>query len=280
MKKTLLWAGGVILVLALAEAGYLWSCYAPMMSQQRVAVGGQMTVLLGGGGNSVVLVSRDKSRVVVVDTKMRPAALKLRAFIDSLAPGAIVTIINTHNHPDHAAGNADILYHDAIAGAYTNEQWHGRAAHAPVPDIRIAPDEGRVLMMDGETIETRNMGVAHTRNDVIVYLHNRKTLITGDLVVNGWHPVVDRIGGADTRSWVKVLDKLLSEYEIASVVPGHGPMAGWELLAVQRDYFQLIREGLSDPAALAKARRLFADYRGLPGMSGSERTVASMRAEQ
>ena len=41
-----------------------------------------------------------------------------------------------------------------------------------------------------ETVHVRNMGVAHTTNDAVVYLQNRKMLIAGDILFLGRHPVL------------------------------------------------------------------------------------------
>ena len=64
----------------------------------------QLTIYLGGGGNSVVLTSEDGSAAFIVDTKMRGAAEMLRDKIKAKD----ITIVNTHDHFDHVGGNSSL----------------------------------------------------------------------------------------------------------------------------------------------------------------------------
>ena len=68
---------------------------------EAVRVDDHMTVYIGGGGNSVVLYSRDRQKAIVVDTKYRRGAKELRRQVTARD----ITIIDTHFHMDHARGN-------------------------------------------------------------------------------------------------------------------------------------------------------------------------------
>ncbi len=66
----------------------------------------------------------------------------------------------------------------------------------------------------------QNMGVGHTKGDLIVYDYNAKTYIMGDLVFNGRAAA---FSDADIPSWIKVLkNKLVLPWYF--LVPGHGPV--------------------------------------------------------
>ena len=79
----------------------------------------EMKIYLGGGCNSVVLMSKDGQEAVVVDTKYFGGATALRKAVQALK----ITLINTHFHLDHARGNR--LYPEAyvISGKTNWGQW-------------------------------------------------------------------------------------------------------------------------------------------------------------
>src|ERR1035438_4906127 len=63
----------------------------------------KLTVYLGGGGNSGILVT--DSAIVVIDTKMGTDAENLANLAKEKAGGKKIIVINTHYHGDHTKGN-------------------------------------------------------------------------------------------------------------------------------------------------------------------------------
>jgi glyoxylase-like metal-dependent hydrolase (beta-lactamase superfamily II) len=238
-------------------------------------VDSQLTLVLGGGGNSAIFVS--EGEVVVVDTKMGKGAKGLRALVEEKAAGKAVTIINTHYHFDHVKGNA--LYSDAriIAGAYTREEWKKGASKSAYPDVTVV----NTLEIDlgDERVLLMNMGRAHTRNDVVVYFQNRDVLMTGDLVFAGRHPVLMKMEGAHAGSWQRALERLLEEFNAGTVVPGHGPSSDMGTIQRMRDYFADIREALTDKDQLKRVKAKYRDYKGFLCLISFGHTVKVMRQE-
>ncbi|HEU4962805.1 MAG TPA: MBL fold metallo-hydrolase [Bacilli bacterium] len=75
-------------------------------------------------------------------------------------------------------------------------------------------------------------GGGHTPSDTVMVLPEDDVLFIGDLVTNGSHPMI-RDGSAS--EWLEMLAKI-KELPVQKIIPGHGPVAGKDLLAVIRRY--------------------------------------------
>ena len=79
------------------------------------------------------------------------------------------------------------------------------------------------VYVDDLLVELHHFGTAaHTTNDVVAWIPERRVLFTGDLVFNGGTPFV--LMGSVAGS-LSVLDRLV-EYDAEVLVPGHGPPCG------------------------------------------------------
>src|SRR5437773_1953660 len=67
---------------------------------------GNVYMLVGAGGNITVQIGKDG--VLLVDTEYAEISDKILAAIRKLSDGPIRNIINTHYHPDHTSGNANL----------------------------------------------------------------------------------------------------------------------------------------------------------------------------
>ena len=239
-----------------------------------------LTVWLGAGGNSMVLRSEDGSEVLVVDTKMGRGSRDLRAYVDSVAEGAEITVVNTHTHSDHTRGNNLFLEAQFITGAHDDTAWKRGTAMDRLPDERIAVGNERVIMIGEETVRIRNIGRAHSWNDVVVYLENRKLLATGDVVFHRWHPALIKADGSHVGMWTAALDTLIGMYQIDTVVPGHGSIADASALTGVRDYFMSIRDALGDKTAIRALRKTYQEYFSMPLMMTFNRTKRIMASEK
>ena len=276
MKKKLIITGSVLAVLVLLCGLFIFIGYQKFMSVDAVEYDPELEILLGGGGNSIILTSEDGKQALVVDTKMGSAAKKMRKSVKA----GQVTVVNTHFHGDHTGGNA--LYPNAklIAGAYTKEQWAAMTKNGRYPDETLKPGEETALQIGSETVCIRNMGNAHTLNDVVVYLEKRKLLVTGDIVFLDKHPVLFTQNGCRVMSWVNVLDSLYNRYEIKALVPGHGTVSDRNALLAMKEYFTSISGAINDPQKLSALRKKYKNYSSVPGLSGFDKTVAFIKNEQ
>lgn len=280
MKKVLFWILGIVLTLILIIAIIFGPTILRMMESSTEEIDENLTVFLGYGGNSIVLKSSDCSQVLIVDTKMGGGAKKLRQYVDSVCPNAAITVVNTHFHSDHIGGNNQFPDAKFIIGANDSQAWMKESGVDRMPDDVIPGGEERIINVDDEIVHIRAMGRAHTQNDVIVYLENRKLLVTGDLVFKDMHPALFKQMGTFVLGWVDALTHLIETYDIQNVVTGHGTLSGKEVLFEQREYFTSIENALSDPDRLAELKEKYKDYVSMPLATSFNKTVGFIREER
>ena len=275
MAKILKIAGIVVFVFILIGIVAVLGFRKSMGETKKIAIDDHLLVIEGGGGNSIILTSEDGSMALVVDTKMGGAAKNLAARVAAKK----VLVVNTHLHMDHTGGNR--LFPDAtiIAGAYTRDQWKALGKNARYPDILIQPGKDTAITIGSETVHLRNLGGAHSWDDVVVYLEKRKFLMTGDLVFNHMHPAMFVQGGSNVRSWIAALDTLINGYEVDRVLPGYGALSDKKALLEMKDYFITISDAVGDQAKLSAAKEKFNDYRGIPMLTGFDKAVSFIGKE-
>ncbi|KWT94156.1 SoxH-like protein [Variovorax sp. WDL1] len=206
--------------------------------------------------------------VVVVDALGSPTlAEELIKEIRRVTPQPVKYVILTHYHADHVYG----LQAFKATGATVLAQAQGREyltsdtarlrLEASRKDLFPSIDENTRLVpadrwLDGKetTLKLgsfefliRHVGAAHTPEDVVVYVRERKVLFAGDLVFRGRVPFV---GQADSRQWIDSLGTLIA-LKPRIVIPGHGPVSENPIpdLELTRDYLVYLRKSMSEAAA-------------------------------
>ena len=220
----------------------------------------------------------DGEATLLVDTlfDLRLTAEMLAAMRAAVPSAArIDVLVNTHANGDHCYGN-ELVRPGAIVASEACAKEFGEVppellaqlvanadALGPVagPFVRRAfgpfdfkgitltpPTEtfsGESLRQVGaKDVHLIEVGPAHTRGDVLVYVPSDRTVFTGDIVFANAHPI---IWAGPIENWVRACDSILG-MEIDTVVPGHGPLCGPETVRELRGYLTYIE---------AEARRCF-----------------------
>ena len=182
---------------------------------------------------------------------------RTRAFnsaISSVSAAPVRTLINTHHHGDHTYGNSVFSSATIVAHERCREQ---AITYGPPPlfpgiwerdpewgDVELAAPfltyrDGITLWADDLRCEVRFVGTpAHTDNDTIMWIPERKTLFAGDLVFNGGTPFL--LGGS-IEGALEVVE-ILKGLEPEVVVPGHGSVCGPEVIDDCLDYLHFVQE--------------------------------------
>ncbi|KAB2344421.1 MBL fold metallo-hydrolase [Actinomadura rudentiformis] len=218
---------------------------------------------------------------------------RTRAYLDaigSVTSQPVRTLVNTHHHGDHTFGNylfegATIVAHEGTReGAIA---W-GRPFDEPYwtkvewGDVEIEPafltyTEGVTVWVDDLRCEVRHVGgPAHTTNDSIVWVPDRRVLFSGDLLFNGGTPFLMQ---GSVQGAIKVLDEVIAPLGAETIVPGHGPVGGPELIERCAGYARFVlataekgkAAGLS-PLELARET----DLGPYAELSDSERIVGNL----
>jgi cyclase len=136
----------------------------------------------------------------------------------------------------------------------------------------------RVTLWSGDLrCEVRYVGTpAHTTNDSILHIPERSVVFAGDLLFNGGTPfaLMGSVSG-----WIEVLETVLRPLGARTLVPGHGPVCGPEVIDdvlaylrfVQRTAREAKAQGLS-PLQAARA----VDLGELEDLLDAERIVGNL----
>jgi cyclase len=97
--------------------------------------------------------------------------------------------------------------------------------------------DGRLdIEVGGRAIELIEVGPAHTAGDVIAYVPEAETIYTGDILFIGGTPIV---WAGPLSNWIAACDLMLG-MDIATVVPGHGPLTDKRGITEVRDYLSFV----------------------------------------
>lgn len=195
------------------------------------------------------------------------------AALRSVTEKPVQTLINTHAHADHTHGNfmfapnSAIIAHERCREEVRRSNVEALRPLFPGGDFGNPPvtpptvtftDRMKVYAGDLE-IQLIHVGPAHTNNDVIAWIPERRVLFTGDLVFNGGTPFA--MAGS-VWGWLEALP-LLRQLDAEQIVPGHGepctPSAFDDVEAYLTFISDLAKRGHAQgipPLALAQATDL------------------------
>ena len=144
-----------------------------------------------------------------------------------------------------------------------------------MPSVDLAFDERATLDLGGVTLRATCVGPAHSPGDTLWWCAEERIAWSGDLVFHGCYPLVR----TEVRRWLGALD-LLEAWGPETVVPGHGEVAGPDVLEAQRRVLRSLLDQVAPlraagvSAADAADRLASAPYRDLP--LAEERWVAAV----
>jgi glyoxylase-like metal-dependent hydrolase (beta-lactamase superfamily II) len=204
-----------------------------------------------GGSNNVWIVFKDY--VVVIDANFPKEAGDVIAAIKKTTNKPIKYVLDSHHHGDHAYGNCIWAKEGAQIVASKNtgrllqtvgpKQWADAAKDRDdIKNNELKPadvtfDDKYVLDDGTQRVEFLHFGHSHTIGDAVAYLPKHKILCTGDACVNG---AFNFMGHSNSLSWIKCLGEM-EKLDVNLICPGHGKVAGKELLGKEKRYFSELR---------------------------------------
>lgn len=188
-------------------------------------VRGNVNKFLNKGGTIGVFETKDG--FVVIDSQFIDA---VQPVLDAISTKGkpVLYLCNTHHHGDHTSGNFAFKDPDTKI-----------VAHRRVPELqRMAAEKGNKLAeqryatllfdkqfdidLGSEKITGHHFGNGHTYGDVMYHFEKDNVVHMGDLMFNNMIPVYRTADGADSRSWIKVLEKAQSTFDNDTVfIFGH-----------------------------------------------------------
>ena len=99
------------------------------------------------------------------------------------------------------------------------------------PDHTFPIEEGLLLQKGGETFEVYYPGESHTIDNTVVYLHKKKILFGGCMIMSRLQQRPGFIDHANMSEWPVSVKKVQDKFPGCKlVIPGHGPPGNEELL--------------------------------------------------
>ena len=207
-------------------------------------VKGDLYMISGEGGNIAVYVTGEG--VILVDDMFYRNFDDIRAKVASVTDRPIKYVLNTHQHDDHAGGNAKML---GVANVIAQENVRANLSHIKQPYYEDTPgtpiglpnvtfSDELVVHLGGKEVRAKYFGRGHTSGDAIIYFPELKTVHTGDLFLGrtavasaaaaakppGVNIYVDYAQGGSFLDWTHTLDGALT-LDFDTVIPGHGPVS-------------------------------------------------------
>jgi cyclase len=186
------------------------------------------------------------------------------------AASRIGALVNTHSNGDHTFGNRLVEGARIIASrACAEEMNQDLGDPRRLAEMKRANDPNSVLgafmaeifknfdfegvgfvtpptiMFDGllsrrvgnKTVRLIQVGPAHTRGDVLVYVPEDNLMFTGDMLFINGHPI---IWAGPVANWIRAC-QLMLDLDLETIVPGHGPITDKSGVAAVKTYLEYIR---------------------------------------
>ncbi len=214
---------------------------------------GNVSVLMGGGGNIAVLPGRDGK--LLIDAGFAGARPKIRDALAQISSDPIKHLINANWHFDHTDGNE--WMHAAGAAILAHENTHKHlskdtrvegcnftfsASPAGALPTTVFDDE-RTVHCNGATVALKHYAPTHTDSDISAHFTDADILHVGDTFWNGYYPFIDYSTGGSIDGMIRATEANLAKVtDKMIVIPGHGAVGDKSQLTFYRDLLVGVRD--------------------------------------
>ncbi len=221
-----------------------------------------------GWSNSGLIVDGDQSLLVdtLFDAPLTRKMLKTMQDATGIAADNINTVVNTHANGDHTHGNGLCRHAEVIASEAGAREMEAFGPESLQQMMQMAPELGDVgeylthifgpfnfgdvaeklptktftghleLKVGDKRVELVEVGPAHTRGDVLVFVDDDDAVFTGDILFINGTPIM---WAGPVSNWIKACDAIIDRNPKV-IVPGHGPITDVAGVERVKDYLAYI----------------------------------------
>ncbi|HTR35509.1 MAG TPA: MBL fold metallo-hydrolase [Bryobacteraceae bacterium] len=209
-------------------------------------------VTKGVGAGNVAIYLTDEG-VILVDDMFDRNHDEIISAVKSLTDKPIKYVLNSHQHDDHAGGNARMLGINAEVISHRN----ARASMVLLkqPGLARITFSGQMeVHLGGKEVQAFHFGRGHTGGDAVLYFPAHRLIHTGDLFLTfPTQPFIDYANGGSALEWTKTLDEMLKlDFDVA--IPGHGPVSDRAGVLKWRASFEAMRERIRGMVHAGKSK--------------------------
>lgn len=220
-----------------------------------------------------------KEGIVVIDSQFADTAQNFITEVKKSNNQPFAYLLNTHHHGDHTSGNISfkglvknvIAHENALKNLKKTAESQNSMDKQLLPDITFTKDYK--LKLGDEKIKADYYGAGHTNGDAIYHFEEANITNVGDLMFNRRHPFVDRAGGANMASWIKVLDKIIKKGDKDTIfIFGHSLQPGNETGTAEdlkkfQDYLGKVLAFAEQEIKAGKSKEDFIKNTSIPGVT-------------
>lgn len=178
------------------------------------------------------LIILDGGEALIIDTSWTDEqTAELFDWIEDVASPQSIRVVATHAHDDRLGGlveansqGAETIAHELTAAAAIERGYPGRfdtTFSAPSKTIRV----GAIA------VELFYPGPAHSRDNIVVYVHGRGLLAGGCMIRSAFARSLGSTTDADIGAWADSARAVKERFpNLEIVTPGHGAIGGAELI--------------------------------------------------
>jgi cyclase len=214
---------------------------------------GNLTLLMGPGGNVVVLNGKDGK--LLVDTFTQFAWDRFKKALDEISNAPVKLAIDSHWHWDHTDNNVNVRAAGATLIAHENTLKRLKETHDldviglhfdPSPENALPQrtfKESYQMNFSGEHVTLGHLAPAHTDSDIYIHFQKANVLHMGDVFFNGIYSYIDKETSGSIGGMIAGTTKMLAMVDNdTKIVPGHGPLGNKTDLKMFRDMLVTARD--------------------------------------
>lgn len=217
---------------------------------------GNLSVLMGSGGNIAVLPGRDGK--LLIDAGIAVSQPGITKALNGISDDPIRHLVSTHWHFDHTNGNnwlheagAEITAHEntrkRLLVRHRVQGWRFTFPASPKGGLPTTLFKDHLTLdLNGEQIELDYYLPAHTDSDISVHFTKADVIHVADTFWNGVYPFIDTSSGGNIDGSIAAAEANVARVgDQTIVIPGHGPVGNKADLIEFRDMLVAIREKVS-----------------------------------